>query len=60
LNATNSETHVRWSYAFNLTSAMVYPLAAVVLKFFMSRAMQRCLDNMARLLATTPVSAETL
>jgi hypothetical protein len=60
LNATNSGTHVRWSYAFTLTSAVVYPLAAVVLNFFMGRAMQRCLDNMARLLATTPVTAETL
>lgn len=60
LSAQASGTHVRWIYDFTLTSALVYPLAAVVLKFFMGRAMQRCLDNMARLLATTPATAEAL
>lgn len=60
LSAQASGTHVRWIYDFTLTSALVYPLAAVLLKFFMGRAMQRCLDNMARLLATTPATAEAL
>ena len=60
LSAEESGTHVRWIYVFTLTSTFVYPLAAVVLKFFMGRAMQRCLDNMARLLATAPASAEAL
>lgn len=60
LSTREPGTHVRWIYDFTLTNALAYPLASVVLKFFMSRAMQRCLDNMARLLVTTPVSAEAL
>ncbi|MGH8077116.1 MAG: SRPBCC family protein [Lysobacter sp.] len=60
LAADTSETQVRWIYVFTLTNALIYPLAAVVLQFFMARAMQRCLDNMARLLATAATPAETL
>jgi len=39
-------TRVVWTYEFILTSALLYPLCFVLLKFFMQRAMQRCLLNM--------------
>jgi hypothetical protein len=45
--AQQSITHVRWSYCFDLRSPLAYPLAALLLQFFMARAMQRCLDQMA-------------
>ncbi|MEO8673268.1 MAG: SRPBCC family protein [Tahibacter sp.] len=43
-------TRVRWTYAFRLTSPLVMPLAMVLLRLFMTRAMQRCLENMAGVL----------
>ena len=39
---------VVWTYTFELTSPVVAPLAAPLLKIFMRGAMQRCLDAMAR------------
>jgi len=42
---------VRWRYTFTLSSVWAYPLAACVLHLFMARAMQRCLQNMDRVLA---------
>ena len=39
-------TRVVWTYEFILTSALLYPLCFVLLRFFMQRAMQRCLLNM--------------
>jgi hypothetical protein len=41
-------SHLRWEYDFQLTHALVYPIDAVLLHLFMARAMQRCVDNMAR------------
>ena len=46
----NSATHVNWRYAFTLTSALAWPLAAPLLHVFMRAAMRRCLDAMARVL----------
>jgi Polyketide cyclase / dehydrase and lipid transport len=43
-------TQVVWTYAFELTSLLVWPLAWPLLRGFMSGAMQRCLDAMARAL----------
>jgi hypothetical protein len=51
--ASGPLTQVRWDYAFTLTSPLVWPLAAVLLQLFMARAMQRCLENMAPLLASS-------
>jgi hypothetical protein len=45
-------TRVNWRYAFNLTSALAWPLAAPLLQVFMRAAMRRCLGAMARLLET--------
>ena len=60
VGATASGSHVRWDYSFSPTRAWTYPLAAVLLRFFMARAMQRCLDTMARRLAApTAMSPET-
>ena len=39
-------TRVTWTYHFLLTTALLYPLCFFLLKFFMQRAMQRCLANM--------------
>ena len=50
VTTVDMETRVRWQYVFTLASAWVYPLAWLLLEFFMARAMQRCLDNMARVL----------
>lgn len=49
-------THVRWTYRFELTSALAWPLAAPLLHVFMRGAMQRCLDAMAGACAQ-PVAA---
>ncbi|WP_165371637.1 SRPBCC family protein [Pseudolysobacter antarcticus] len=51
VSAAESDCMVRWSYTFTLTSSLIYPLATLLLRVFMQRAMQRCLDNMANLLA---------
>jgi hypothetical protein len=45
-----AKSKVEWRYTFTLTTPLVYPLCAFVIGFFMRRAMQRCLDNMARVL----------
>jgi len=39
-------TEVIWTYEFTLTSALVFPLCFLLLKFFMQQAMHRCLANM--------------
>ncbi len=54
VSAADSGCNVRWSYTFTLTSIWIYPLATLLLRVFMQRAMQRCLDNMANLLANAP------
>lgn len=60
VSAADSGCNVRWSYTFTLTSGWIYPLATLLLRVFMQRAMQRCLDNMANLLASsTSNPAET-
>ena len=41
-------THVRWDYLFTLTTPLVWPLAAPLLKLFMRRAMRECLQALAR------------
>jgi hypothetical protein len=43
-------TQVNWRYAFTLTSALAWPVAAPLLHIFMGAAMRRCLANMARML----------
>jgi len=48
--AGNAATDVVFSYDFELTSALAWPLAAPLLRVFMRGAMQRCLDGMARAL----------
>src|SRR5687768_5755689 len=45
-------TGVRWSYAFELTTPLAWPVAAPLLKIFMQGAMARCLDNLADALET--------
>lgn len=40
-------TMVAWHYRFELTTPLVWPLAAALLKIFMRGAMNRCLDAMA-------------
>lgn len=47
LSRENGSTKVRWTYDFSLTSAVLYPVCALLLKVFMQRAMQRCLQNMS-------------
>jgi hypothetical protein len=60
VNAEASECSVRWTYTFTLITVLVYPLATLLLGLFMQRAMQRCLENMARVLANSASdSAET-
>jgi Polyketide cyclase / dehydrase and lipid transport len=49
-------TQVVWTYAFELTSPLVWPLAWPLLRGFMRGAMQRCLDAMARSLES-PIQA---
>lgn len=50
--ADASGTQVRWNYDFVLTGVWAYPIAVVLLRVFMRRAMQRCLDNMAQTLVS--------
>jgi len=47
---SGNATDVVFSYEFELTSALAWPLAAPLLGVFMRGAMQRCLDGMARVL----------
>jgi hypothetical protein len=56
VSAAESDCAVRWSYTFTLTSAWIYPLATLLLRVFMQRAMQRCLGNMANLLVGSAVN----
>ncbi|HEX5693197.1 MAG TPA: SRPBCC family protein [Arenimonas sp.] len=44
-------SRVRWDYEFTLARPWLWPVAALLLKVFMARAMHRCLKNMARSLA---------
>ena len=53
VSAEGPVAQVRWDYTFTLTTPLVLPLAAVLLRLFMTRAMQRCLENMALLLASS-------
>lgn len=46
LKKNGDTTRVDWTYEFSLTSVLLYPVCFVLLKFFMQRAMQRCLQNM--------------
>lgn len=46
LAETSGGTNVIWTYQFTLTSVLLYPVCFALLKFFMQRAMQRCLENM--------------
>ena len=46
LHKTANGTRVNWTYEFTLTSFLVYPFCFLLLKFFMQKAMQRCLQNM--------------
>ena len=41
---------VRWTYAFELTTPLAWPLAAPLLTVFMQGAMVRCLDRLAQAL----------
>ncbi len=57
--ADASGTQVRWDYDFVLTGFWAYPIAVVLLRVFMRRAMHRCLDNMAQTLASpSPICTE--
>lgn len=49
--ANESTTRVHWHYRFMATSVLAYPMASLLLRIFMTHAMQRCLENMATLLA---------
>lgn len=44
--------HVRWVYAFELTTPLAWPVAAPLLHVFMRTAMLRCLAAMAHVLET--------
>ena len=60
LHAGPSSSRVCWRYRFDVTHAWAYPLAALLLRLFMARAMRRCLDNMARMLEVpAPATAGT-
>jgi len=52
--AENGGSRVQWRYDFTLAKAWLCPATWLLLKIFMARAMQRCLDNMARALDATP------
>ena len=43
-------SRVRWDYEFTLARPWLWPVAALLLKLFMARAMHRCLKNMERAL----------
>ncbi|HQW81396.1 MAG: SRPBCC family protein [Rhodanobacteraceae bacterium] len=49
--ANGDGTTVVWRYRFELTTPLVWPLAAPLLKIFMQGAMRRCLLAMAQALA---------
>ncbi|MGH8049556.1 MAG: SRPBCC family protein [Methylococcales bacterium] len=53
LKKQGNASHVRWTYEFTLTSFLLYPVCYVLLKFFMQRAMQRCLKNMTEFCDST-------
>ena len=55
IQKANSGTDVAWCYAFTLTTPLVYPLAALVIRVCMRQAMRRCLAAMAGLLAADAV-----
>lgn len=46
LHKSATGTRVDWTYEFTLTSVLLFPLCFLLLRFFMQRAMQRCLENM--------------
>lgn len=50
LEARDGGTFVRWTYDFELTAPLAWPLAAPLLAIFMRGAMRRCLANLARAL----------
>jgi hypothetical protein len=52
IHSKDGATEVVWRYVFTLSNPLVYPLCMLVIRFFMRRAMERCLANMAHLLAT--------
>ena len=56
IHVKDGATEVVWRYAFTLTSPLVYPVCTLVVGLFMRRAMERCLANMAGLLATGQAS----
>jgi hypothetical protein len=43
----DNETCISWNYTFALTHALVWPIAAPLLRIFMGGAMRRCLGAMA-------------
>ena len=51
IQKANGGTEVVWCYTFTLTTPLVYPLGALVIRFFMRQAMRRCLAAIADLLA---------
>ncbi len=57
LEARDNGTQVRWTYTFELTSPLVWPLAAPLLQGFMRTAMNRCLEGFARTLEDAPQTA---
>lgn len=50
-SAHESGARVTWVYDFTLTRPWAWPVAAPLLRLFMTRAMHRCLKNMSRALA---------
>ena len=46
--AEGDGTRVRWDYLFSLTTPLLWPIAAPLLKGFMQRAMRDCLAALAR------------
>jgi hypothetical protein len=51
IRSKDEGTEVIWRYVFTLSNPLVYPLCMLLIDLFMRRAMQRCLANMADLLA---------
>lgn len=41
----DQRTQIDWTYRYTLTSALAWPVAVVVLRFFFRRAMRICLAN---------------
>jgi uncharacterized protein YndB with AHSA1/START domain len=52
LTSQDGATAVHWTYDFELSTPLAWPLAAPVLKVFMQGAMRRCLERMAAVLET--------